>query len=337
MLLAAVAAVAVAAMAAGAAGMSGEERLGRLLERSAERGLISTNGGDFNELVGGGPRPYRLFAWVTSNSGSCSMCNDMRGELEILADGFEKARYPNATSEEAAHRVFFVELDGTRHFDFFKTLDIKYIPHLYHIPPTKTNKRKPWARLFKDEITLEQTWKADDIERNLRSRTRMELAIERPPEPINWAGIFMTVVGGGGMLVFFSTVGRPMLKYMLSPATMLVVSFLFFAFCVSGGMYNRIRNVPWDDGQGNMIAPSSRGQYGAESVMVGFLYVLLSLSIILLNTSVHSLKMSSAAARNIVAAGVLFVFFLLWRYMLQIYNVKNGGYNSGFVWSPFRT
>lgn len=226
-----------------------------------------------------------------------------------------------------------LELDGTRNFEFFKTLGVQYIPHLYHVAPSKSTKRKSWKGLLKDEIQVQNGWKAEDLERNLRSRSRLTAEVVRPPEPINWAGIVTTLLAGALLIGFFSTVGRPLIAYMLNPRAMLAVSFFFYAFCVSGGMYNRIRNVPWDDGKGGMFAGGQRGQFGAESVLVGFLYIVMALTVIFLNTTVHSVKISSSYVRSAVACGVLAVFALLWRYMAFVYTIKNGGYNHGFVWS----
>lgn len=71
----------------------GEARLARLLTLSADRPLLAVNGHDFDLLVGSPYRPYRLLVWVTSNSGSCAMCSEMRPELALLAATYQAARY----------------------------------------------------------------------------------------------------------------------------------------------------------------------------------------------------------------------------------------------------
>jgi hypothetical protein len=63
------------------------------------------------EYVGRGPRPYTTVVFITSSTGGCVLCRELRPEMLTLANAFHKARFPEG-AKEPAHNIFVVELDG---------------------------------------------------------------------------------------------------------------------------------------------------------------------------------------------------------------------------------
>jgi hypothetical protein len=111
---------------------------------------------------------------------------------------------------------------------------------------------------------------------------------------------------------------------------------LFYGFCLSGGMFNRLRDAPFmhtqPNGEPEFIYRGSGMQYIVESYIVGALYLAIGLTIIFMNTRVHNMKISYSKRQLLVGVSLL-AFVFLWRQLRFVYTLKNGGYNMGWVWS----
>jgi len=320
-----------------AARKSGEEKLGRLLERSRDRPFIMSNTPDFRKFVAEPPRPYDLVLFLTSKTGSCQMCSEIRPEIELVAEAFEKARYANS-SESPLHTTFFIELDGSRNYELFTEMGLQTVPHVIFLERTASTKRKKWERLLADRISFNRGWAAENLIKSLGSRVDVAgVQFERPPKPIDWSFLILLVSATVSFVVFFATVGRPYIDTVLRNRKIyLGLSLVGYAFCVAGGMYNHIQNTPFNgqnqDGSVQLISPGNGSQFGVETLIMGFLYLVSAVCIILLNTRAAKAE-ASVYSRAIVILGLLFCFHFFFRNIREIYSRKNGGYRMGYLWS----
>lgn len=310
----------------------GQEKLEWLLNRSEQRPLISLGSGDFEKLVGSGPRPYDLIVFLTSKGGGCQLCSELRPELELVANAYEAARYDKESSDPK-HKVFFVELDGSRNYELFQQLGFQTVPHVVFLPPTSTSKKRSWQKLLSDRLNFNRGWGADAILKSVGQRTKLNVPFTRPPTPIDWSFYFLLLSSVAVFVTFFSTVGRPYVDSVLRNRN---VYFFFvmaaYFFCTSGGMYVKITGMPVSgDEKEGFIHPSSGSQYGAEGYVIAFLNLVLAVAVILMNTRVKG-DLKSQWSRNTVLAAGCFCFFIFFRQLRDIYTRKNPGYRWGWVW-----
>lgn len=312
----------------------GQEKLEQLLERSAQRPFIILNGDDFRKFVGDPPRPYDLVVFLTSKSGSCAFCNEIRPEVELAANAFEVARYDNSTTP--LHHVFFVELDGSRYHDLFTQFGLQTVPHLLFVEHQLNNKRKKWEKLFSDRFNLNRGWGAENLIKSVSARLGLKIKFERPPAPVDWTFLLLVTTVLAAAVSFFATIGRPYIDtYLRNRYIYLFGALAFYAFCISGGMYNHIQGVPFSqpnhDGSMSFINPSSGTQYGAESWIIGFVNIVCAAALILMNTRLLKIQGGEVARGIAVTAGIL-AFHFFFGILRNIYTRKNNGYRWGYLW-----
>ncbi len=325
----------------------GLANLAELRAAARERSLVSVGSDGFRKFVNSGPRPYRLMVYVTSSNG-CQMCDELETELRLIAATYEKARYSDeqraaiaaGTLEEddavPAHDTFFVRLDASRN-DIFKELEMTTVPHIIHVAPTRALRAKKWGRVLSDRLSLHGL-KAEDVLPVVAGRIGLRPNFQRPPEELNIFDLLVKIIALGSTIWFaLSDVGRPLVdKYVFNRTTWFALSLVGYAFCISGGSYNRIRKVPFSGynpqtGEGSFIDPSASSQYAGEGYLIGALNLLIGGAFLLLSTRVHTARLSFVA-RNLLAGSCLFAFHIFYHQLRTIYTFKNGGYNMGILW-----
>eukprot|EP01006_Ploeotia_vitrea_P017929 TRINITY_DN49169_c0_g1_i1.p1 TRINITY_DN49169_c0_g1~~TRINITY_DN49169_c0_g1_i1.p1 ORF type:complete len:373 (-),score=166.50 TRINITY_DN49169_c0_g1_i1:69-1166(-) len=328
----------------------GMEKLQWLVEQSgaSRSGVIAVNDRQFVKYVKDGPRPYQIFAILTSSGSHCGMCQELAPEVRLVANAYEMIRHnetkalemhegnvPNGVGEDGlVHRVFFVEIDASRYYQWFQGLGLTTIPHMFYVRPKSSTKSSSYNKILGDRLNLNTGFKAEDIAKVTLARSKVSVTIERPPEEIDYAYLLMMLITLVSIGAFCLTIGKPFIvKYVLKPNSFFVLSLVAYGTCISGYMYNRIRTVPWmgnHQGKPQLIAPGSNSQYGAESAIIGFLNVALAVGLVAMH-KVHKAK-TNAWTRTVACAAIALAVNAGFAQLRSIYTVKNGGYRYGYLW-----
>jgi oligosaccharyltransferase complex subunit gamma len=331
----------------------------RQTERSASN-MISLDYDAYIEYVNGGPRPYFLYLSYTAISpqNRCAMCRVAHDAMILLAQGYFKEN-KEANVAYLAHLeaggdfddpaftqpVFFVEADIARCRRVFEELNMQSAPTILIAPP-KISTSNPRSNLFLSSIkskykfnSLSPTLQPEELNSQLLKITGVDVNIERPV-PF----MLLVLIASVGVLGLFAVYKYFSLYLVLRKQSMLFfgLGLVAYLFCISGGMFNIIRNTPFagEDHNGDVsyIHGGNRNQYGVEGYIMGSVEVGCGLALVMLTlTAFYSADDKKRKWYNKTAMiftwpltlAAIFAFF--WSILLVIYTKKNGSYRYGFV------
>ena len=114
-------------------------------------------------------------------------------------------------------------------------------------------------------------------------------------DPIDWVRWITIATGLLGSLLFLKFVS-PIVQNKWTWATVTIITSLVMT---SGYMFTRIRNVPYNGGDGNWIAAGYQNQFGQEVQVVSFICKCLTDLLRTRYTSDHTLKTDFCRLRSL--------------------------------------
>jgi len=126
--------------------------------------------------------------------------------------------------------------------------------------------------------------------------------------------------GYAGSLLFLKFIS-PIVQNKWSWATVTISTSLVMT---SGYMFTRIRNVPYNGGDGNWIAAGYQNQFGQEVQVISFIYGLLSFAFLMLILVVP--YQSSPQRQRLQVYLWTGVVMIIYSVLVSLFKVKNKGY-----------
>jgi len=239
--------------------------------------------------------------------------------------------------------IFFIEVDVTRNRDLFQQLQLNNVPLVTLIPPKSSANNvklnQLLTKLRKYRFTaMSATMTSQDINDFIFKLTDLKAELEAT---IAWTDLILYTIAIGTMVA-------TAIQYSEFLRNNRIVFFFlglsFYLFCISGGMYNFIRNTPFtqvQNGEVYYLARGPRSQYGVESWIVSFVVLISSL------TGIHLNRLSFSQSQEpksefwklmdhyfivLMSPSLAFILFSLsWLNLVRIYDAKHGGYHMGWT------
>lgn len=332
----------------GVLGQQGVSKKSWLLNKakSSDNGVIKVNSEEFQKYILKGPRAYNIILTITAiaDQFNCQPCKGVKGLTDLISQTFEKAR---GTKSNPKHNTFFVELDyDINTQNAFQALRIQQVPQILYIG--RNQKSLTYANFFESL--------GDENSLKLNTQLTPEFVLDWMMKKSGVKGLSLpsgagfqsngdsgaSYVGAGSPISWFGY-GFAVLMILIPVVYIqrknFVVYFLIccavFFFCISGGMFNIIREVPfaeYDRNSGKVRYFSNGGQmqYAAEGFIMGFLQIILGLAVVLMNTV--SVKSPNSFQRNLTMVAFALFCYVIFYFIRDLYGLKMGGYNKGFVW-----
>lgn len=332
-------------------------------------GIVSLDSAGFKEYINNGPRPYHLLVSLTAIGPrtNCQVCHHVHAEMSALATAYEKQRQSReariASGEEDEDPdykpTFFVSIDVTHNREIFDALGLNTAPTVTVVPP-KLTAGTPEVGKFLNKLpskyrftSISFTTDANEIMAFVDKFTGDSVQVVKEAGYTDLIKVVI-VLGGGGFVLF---------RYFDKLATLrknqvlfVVAAWLFYGYCMSGGMFNNIRGTEFTgrDQQGNTryVHGGARDQYAAEGYMMGFCYLGAGYLLVVLNSTAfapaskdkdkkNKTKKTTTVWEDLVQAVtdlaekapalLVMCVFLCWFQILSVYTLKNGSYRFGFV------
>lgn len=360
----------------------GLQKLQTLLTETKSIPLYSVSSNQFMSLIHDGPRPYWTLVSLTAlNSiNNCQQCVIVNELIKPVADAYNRQynqyydmnnniynKLDNYTNNDIP--IFFLNVDVSRNQQIFNELNLKHAPVLVLLPPTLSDKTKKLSK-FLDVIpskyklnTLSSTPSLNDIIAFISRHTGINTVnvdsgvLEKQPTFMD-AIIPLTALILLGVVIFYKYNTLLQLRdYSYMSSILQVGGWIFYMYCMSGGMYNSIRGTIWADydqksGTTKYINSEVRDQFASEGYMMGTCMVISGAMIVMMcnkafvytvvdrtqaNKSVNN--PSTWYAPVLVLIDYIFrpaisgaIAILAWYAVLAVYSMKNRGYNFGVLY-----
>ncbi|KAI5861238.1 hypothetical protein GGS23DRAFT_577695 [Durotheca rogersii] len=299
---------------------SSVDRFGDFYTKSQASSPLKLADASYKKLTSA-PRDYSAAVLLTALDAryACQLCTEFHPEWDILAKSWAKG------DKNGDSRLLFGTLDFTNGRDTFLSLGLQTAPVLLLFQPTTG----PHAVAVPDPIRYDfsgpQT--AENVHAWLARHLpdRPHPPIHRPVDYVSWV---VTIVGVLGALAAISRAWAYILPVIQNSNVWAAGSLIAILLFTSGYMFNNIRKVPYvtGDGRGGIsyFAPGFQSQFGLETQIIGFLYGVLSFSIIFLTVKAPKIRDVKVQQVTIIIWGVVMV--LTYSFLLSLFRVKNGGY-----------
>jgi hypothetical protein len=342
----------------------------------ADDNIIRMDVAGFEKYINASPRPYFVFTMLTAlgSAQRCSVCHKLHDQIGNIAslymrhmnekglnywlhrdeEGNELPDFDNMNPEDEGARelpVFFVELDYGKNFELFQTFGLKSAP-VNVLQPPRAISATPKVPKFLKRLAESHTYNimgnkvsSDDIMSFIKRSTKREIDTTPPLDYVKLVIQFVTVVG---LLVTVFALREKIILLRGYPMLFFGISLLVYIFCMSGGMFNIIRETSFFgyDDKREMIFfhPYVREQYGAGGYIVGVLNMLCALMMIAIASQAdaasaadmknsHFLKRLFGASLSLFMSPVVCLTFAVfcWHRIVAIYTSKMPQYNFGNV------
>jgi oligosaccharyltransferase complex subunit gamma len=315
---------------------------------ASEDGFISMSADQFDSYVLNNARTYSVLVYLTASDPqfNCQPCRELRSVIGQFSKAFEAER----AQKQTKNSLFFVELDyGTRTAPVFQALRLNTVPKILMIESNLKNLKVEslFEQIGSDgEFMLNQGFHPS----NLATWISKKSGVDAPNVQFGGGGgdhydeeggggqhIGGGPVSGAGFIVALLIVGLPIFYIKRrDPVVYFVIATAAFFFCISGGMFNIIRQVPFaevDRRTGKTVYFSGGGQfqYASEGYIMGFLQILGGIIMVILNT--FAVKSKNKTLRNALVVALGFGLWYLFSKIRELYQIKMPGYNHGHVWS----
>lgn len=244
-------------------------------------------------------------------------------------------------SQHAGTPTFVVEMD----FDYkdvgqtFNDLGMTSAPLLLFVHPyAKQNMPKSSTFVAKasnlDKFDFNSKgFTGEAVLRWINSRAGdLSASISRP---FDWAA-FVENVGVPALsgVVALAVLGPLFWRFRKNTSIYLLASFAIYLFCVSGGMYNILKETPWahfdDSGEMSYVHGGSGWQLTSESYICGGVQLAIGIVVIFLSTK--AVEVESPGSRQVMSVAALITAVYLWAKIRHLVSYKMGGYNDGWVY-----
>jgi len=247
--------------------------------------------------------------------------------------------------------IFFVEVDVVRNREVFDKLQINSAPIVALVPPKLPDKAEKLNQ-FLNKLPLKYRFTAltptltgDELNVWIGKVTGVIIPMQEGSVPYEVAGLLLVVLVGLGFVAF--TFHAFILTIIRANRYLMMFGlWMAYLFCMSGGMYNYIRQTQWagygKEGEVFHIAPDSHDQYVVESFIVALVVCTCALGSVLLAKSVFDFsdnqpksttKKVASSVLGVVLSPTICTAILGcgWYQMLKIYTTKTYGYNMGML------
>lgn len=319
-----------------------DRKVEELLEQSANspHGLIEMGPRHVKDYILTKDRSYSIMVFFTAlnPANNCGMCQEIHPETQILSEAYNLQR----TGEED-HPLFFASVDYQDNEDVFRKMELTQAPVIILVP--RSRQKLSLSKILsqvgsKNTYSLMQGKTATSMKEFIERAAKITIDFNRPWSTLE-AILVLFVLVGTGTLVYFSWGLIDQLR-----GSMVIYAFVamfVFFFCMSGGMFNHIRAVPWagvsERGRPSYISDQSRYQYGSEGYIMGAINTIAAIVIFLMinanrdgyekDTQGKPVKRWWANTFPILA--LIPVVVICWIQIISIYTFKNAHYRNGLV------
>lgn len=363
----------------------GIQKLESLLRHTANQPIYSVSPNEYIRYINDQPRPYWTLVSLTALSAinQCTQCIQANDALRPVAKAYSEQHnnhynisnniFDNDVYSNNDIPVFFLNVDVQRNSDIFKELKLQHAPVILLLPPTLSDKQRKVSSLLNSVPskykfnTLTGKFSPQDFEQFIKRHTGINdinVVVENVQPGFTDIIIPLLSLIGVSIAVFYNwnkLISLQQNKNIRSVS--LVCCWLFYMYCVSGGMYNSIRGTLWAEYDSQTqttryINRDVRDQHASEGYIMGVCIITAALMNVLmdnkaidtaavdkLNTNKQNILSSSSSIpinkwytpilqlvdvvfKPIVSGGV---GLLAWYCVLAVYSIKNYGYNMGYV------
>ncbi|KAH9484269.1 Tumor suppressor candidate 3 [Psilocybe cubensis] len=212
---------------------------------------------------------------------------------------------------------FFATIDFDDGTAVFQRLGLASAPVVYHYPATEGPRKPTNGKTSPVKYDFSEGFEAAPLAQYLSQYTPTTIPYR---DPIDWTRWITIAVGAVGSLLFLRFIS-PIVQSKWTWAAVTVVTSLVMT---SGYMFTRIRNSPFNGGDGSWIAAGYQNQFGQEVQVVAFIYGLLAFAFLML-TMVVPLQTSPQKQRFQVYIWTA-VIMIVYSVLVSLFRVKNRGY-----------
>ncbi|KAF9482772.1 oligosaccharyl transferase subunit OST3/OST6 family [Pholiota conissans] len=241
----------------------------------------------------------------------CGPCKEFNPAWHAVARAWHNV--PAATKNEH----FFAMLDFDEGPTVFQKLGIASAPIVFNYPAADGPRKPKNGNLSPVKYDFSEGFDATPLASFLSKYTPIDIPYKDPIDWMRWITISIAALGAALLLRFIS----PIVQNKWSWAVVTVITSLVMT---SGYMFTRIRNVPFNGGNGNWIAAGYQNQFGQEVQVVSFIYGLLSFAFLMLILVVP--LQSSPQRQRLQVYLWTGVIMIIYSVLISLFRVKNRGY-----------
>ncbi|KAF4615316.1 hypothetical protein D9613_003071 [Agrocybe pediades] len=293
--------------------VSPEQRLVELA--NAGNGVITLNEDTF-DLLTSPKRTWSASIQLTALDGRrrCGPCKEFNPSFEAVAKAWKSA------PSDKRNEQFFATIDFDTAPSVFQKLNLMSAPVVFHYPPADGSRKPASGNISPVKYDFSEGFEAGPLAEYLSKYTPVPIPYRDPIDWAHWLTIAVGVLGAAIFLRFISPIVQN--RWSWAVGTVLVTLVM-----TSGFMFTRIRNVPFNGGDGSWIAAGYQNQYGQEVQVVSFMYGLLAFSFLMLILVVPSQPSPSRQRMQVYLWTA--VIMIIYSVLVSLFRVKNRGY-------PFR-
>jgi oligosaccharyltransferase complex subunit gamma len=284
-----------------------------------------------------------VFFTASEEKFGCQPCRELRQLIGSISKAFKQG-----LSESQKKSVFFVEIDYKPNTaQIFQGLQMQQVPQVVLIDLSKKTLTLDnfFDTLGSDgKFTFDQQFNPQALVQWIATKSGVEAPETGGQYQGDGGGGGGGQIGGGpvsgaGFLVSLLIVGVPVFYVQRrNPVVYFVIATMAFFFCISGGMFNIIRQVPFAEvdrnGKTSYFSGGGQFQYASEGYIMGGLQIAGGIFMVLMNTI--GVKASDGYRRHVLTIAFAVALYLLFAKIRELYMIKMPGYNHGFVWNWMR-
>ncbi|KAF8964700.1 oligosaccharyl transferase subunit OST3/OST6 family [Flammula alnicola] len=279
---------------------------------SAGNGVIRLNADTF-DLLTSPKRTWSASVQLTAldKRRRCNPCSQFDPAWNAVAKAWTYA--PSAQQKQH----FFATLDFDEGTAIFQRLGISSAPVVFNYPAAEGSRKPASGNVSPIKYDFSDGFDAGPLASFLSKYTPVAIPYRDPIDWARWITIAIGVLGSALFIRFIS----PIVQNKWAWAAVTVITSLVMT---SGYMFTRIRNVPYNGGDGNWIAAGYQNQFGQEVQVVSFIYGLLSFAFLMLILVVP--LQSSPQRQRLQVYLWTGVIMIIYSVLVSLFRVKNRGY-----------
>ncbi|KAJ3507875.1 hypothetical protein NLJ89_g6060 [Agrocybe chaxingu] len=292
------------------ASTSPQDQLARLA--AANNGVIKLNAELFDQLTSP-KRTWSASIQLTALDPrrKCSPCKAFNPSWHAVAQAWSQA------SAQQRNNHFFGTLDFDDGSVVFQKLGVSSAPIVFNYPPDEGDRKPVSGKTGPIKYDFSEGFDPAPLAEFLSKHTPIPIPYRAPVDWAHWTTVAIGVLGAALVLRFI----MPIVRSRWSWAAVIVITSLVMT---SGYMFTRIRNVPYNGGDGHWIAAGYQNQYGQEVQVVSFVYGLLSFAFLMLIMAVPYQPSPQRQRMQVYLwTGVILIVYSV---LVSLFRVKHRAY-----------
>ncbi|KAK2466903.1 hypothetical protein APHAL10511_001161 [Amanita phalloides] len=279
---------------------------------TAGRGIINLDTNSFDVLTAPN-RNWSLAVHLTALDPKrrCAPCRQFDSTWKAVAAAWAQV------SKEHRDSHFFATLDFDNGQTVFQKLGLSSAPVVLVYPPTQGPRASASGKTAPSKYDFPNGFEPGPLAEYISKHTPIPIPYK---EPLNWGKYLSLAVASTLLLVVLRYVA-PVLQNRWTWAVSTVLTCLVMT---SGFMFTRIRNVPYNGGNGQWIAAGYSNQFGQEVQVISFIYGLLAAAFLMLILVIP--KQTSPNRQRVQVYLWTTVIMIVYSILLSLFRVKNKGY-----------